>query len=51
MSKIKALAVLLIVAFTVDLVAYDGLYRERWTRSIQNAANEVTGLHWTGFIG
>lgn len=51
MSKIKAFAMLLIVALTVDMVAYDGLYRERWSRSIQSAANQVTGLHWTGFIG
>ena len=51
MSKVKAFAVLVVIAFTVDMVGFDGLYRDRWGRSVQHAANEVSSLHWTGFIG
>ncbi|MBX3561354.1 MAG: hypothetical protein KF780_06025 [Sphingomonas sp.] len=51
MSKVKAFAVVVIIAFTVDMVAYDGLYRERWSRSVQHAAEEVSSLHWTGIVG
>lgn len=51
MSKLKAFAVLVIVAFTVDMVAYNGAYRQSWSRSAVHAANEVARLHWTGFIG
>jgi hypothetical protein len=51
MSKVKALAVLVIVAFTVDMVWFDGLYRERWSRTVKHTADEISRLHWTGFIG
>lgn len=51
MSKVKVFAVLVIIAFVVDVVAFDGAYRERWGRSVKHSANEVASLHWTGFIG
>lgn len=51
MSKLKALAVLVVVAFIVDMVAFDGAYRHSWSRSVAHTANEVARLHWTGFIG
>ncbi len=49
--KLKAFAVLVIIAFTVDMVAFDGAYRHSWARSVNHAANEVASLHWTGFLG
>ncbi len=51
MSKLKAFAVLVIVAFTVDMVAFDSAYRHSWTQSARHAAHQVANLHWTGFIG
>ncbi len=51
MSKIKAFSVLVIVAFSVDMLAFGGAYRQNWAGSIRHAANQVAGLHWTGFIG
>lgn len=49
--KLKAFVMLVIVGFTVDLVAFDSFYRDKWSRSIKHTANEVSSLHWTGFIG
>lgn len=50
MSKVKAFAVLVIVAFTVDMVVFDSAYRQSWSQSARHAAHKITNLHWTGFI-
>ncbi len=51
MVQVKAFAMLVIVAFTVDLAAYDGHYRRVLGHEIRAAAYNVSSLHWRGFIG
>ncbi|MDQ8756635.1 hypothetical protein RCO27_10360 [Sphingosinicella sp. LHD-64] len=51
MTQVKAFAALVIVAFTVDMAAFDGAYRHAWARSVHHAVHQVSSLHWTGFIG
>ena len=50
-TQIKALAFLVVVAFTVDMAAFDGAYRHYWSQRFGHAVHQVTNLHWTGFIG
>ena len=51
MVQVKAFAMLVIVAFTVDLAAFDGHYRRAVGHEIRAAAFNVSSLHWRGFIG
>jgi hypothetical protein len=51
MTQVKALAFLVVVAFTVDMAAFDGAYRHYWSQRFGHAVHQVTNLHWTGFIG
>ena len=51
MIYVKAFAALLIVAFTVDAMAFDGEYRRSCAYSFNKAATHVKSLHWTGFLG
>ena len=51
MVQVKAFAMLVIVAFTVDLAAFDGHYRREVGQGMRNAAWHVSSLHWTGFLG
>lgn len=51
MTQIKAFAMLVVVAFTVDAAAYGGVYRHALGHSVNHAAHEISNLHWTGFLG
>ena len=51
MVQVKAFAMLVIVAFTVDLAAFDGHYRRVVGHEMRVAAFNVSSLNWRGFIG
>lgn len=51
MTQVKAFAILIVIAFTVDMAAFDGAYRHSWARTVQHTVYEVSGLDWTGFLG
>lgn len=51
MTQVKAFAMLVVAAFTVDMAAFDGVYRHALNREVRHVVHEVSGLHWTGFIG
>ena len=51
MVQVKAFAMLVIVAFTADLAAFDGHYRRVAGHEIRVVAYNVSSLNWRGFIG
>lgn len=51
MTQLKAFAMLVVVAFTVDMAAFDGAYRHALARHVQHVVYQVSGQHWTGFLG
>ena len=51
MTQIKAFALLVVVAFTVDMAAFGGAYRHQVGRGMGQAVYKVSNLHWTGFVG
>jgi hypothetical protein len=46
MVQLKAFALLVVIAFTVDLAACDGSYRRELGRDIHVAADRVSSLDW-----
>ncbi len=51
MTQVKAFAMLVVVAFAIDMAAFDGAYRHSLSRHVHHLVYEVSGLHWTGFVG
>jgi hypothetical protein len=50
MVQVKAFAMLVIVAFTVDMAAYDGHYRKVVGHEMRVIAYNVGSLNWRGFV-
>ena len=50
MVHVKAFALLVIVAFTVDLAAYEGHYRRVVGHEMRVVVYSVGNLNWRGFI-
>ena len=50
MFQVKAFAMLVIAAFTVDMAAFDGHYRRVVGHEMRVIAFNVGHLNWRGFI-
>ncbi len=50
MVQVKAFAMLVIVAFTVDLAAYEGHYRRVVGHEMHVIVYNIGTLNWRGFV-
>jgi hypothetical protein len=50
MVQVKAFAMLVIVAFTVDLAAYEGHYRRVVGHEMRVIVYNIASLNWRGFV-